>query len=169
MTNIYHDLAKLKGFHDNDEFVDGKPTPRQMLAWGLLIHSEWLEYREEREPYYLGEGGKPEGTLVELADIYIRCQDAAAAMGQELAEPCKAAGDHMVWNKLCGKLAEHARMGDARAYCYALSDMCSFCLSAATRIVEEFDDGSLPQSLAAVVQIKHEFNKSRPFRHGKKA
>jgi hypothetical protein len=174
MTNIYHDLAKLKGFHDNDEFDEqGKPTPRQLLAWAALICSEWFEWRAENHPWYKSEEfhnfGKPEGMLAELADVCIRCYDAAGAMGQELPDMCKAAGDHMVWHALCLKLIEVARMGDVKAYCFTLTDMTSFCLSKSSMIVEEYDDDDMPKTIEEAMARKHAYNKTRPHRHGKKA
>lgn len=173
MTNIYHDLAKLKGFHDSDEIVDGKPTPRQLLAWAALICSEWFEFRAEKEAWYLSQEtrclGKPEGQLAELADVYIRCQDDAGAMGRELPDMCKTAGDHMVWHALCLRLIEEARMGDIKAYCFTLADMCSLCLSKSIQIVNNFDDEDLPKTLGEAVGHKHEYNQTRPHRHGKKA
>ena len=79
MAEEAYETAKSKGWHD-----DGPPPIPQTIA---LYHSELSEALEEFRkntdlPHtYLREDGKPEGFLVELADVFIRIGDTLGAEG----------------------------------------------------------------------------------------
>jgi hypothetical protein len=173
VTNIYHNLACEKGFHDNDEFDEqGKPTPRQLLAWAALICSEWFEWRAECDAWYLREDGKPEGTIAELADVFIRCQDIGYLLGDEDVYGRRVDGSKLVWHALCSSLIEASRMVDLEGCLSSLHGMVAFVEARAAMDIENFQlcdvDGS-PKTFAEAIAAKHEFNKTRPHRHGKKA
>lgn len=87
-----HDLAREKGWwdgYDRDDLGWLKLTTDQLLAKVSLIHAELSEAVEEARKsndhgMYLGEGGKPEGFVVELADAVIRTLDLCGALGLDL-------------------------------------------------------------------------------------
>jgi hypothetical protein len=168
--NEYHELAKSKGFHDNDELdYDGHPTPRQLLAWAALVCSEWFKWRGEKDAWYLSEDGKPEGKVAELADVWIRCQDICGALKLETDYGFP---DHGKWFRACSELIEGARSGGMECYCYALVEMMATAHGLATEDIESFQlseiDGA-PKTFGEAIAIKHEYNKTRPRMHGKKA
>lgn len=87
-----HDLAREKGWWDGYERDDQghlKLTTDQVISKIALIHAELSEAVEEARKsnyhgMYLGEGGKPEGFVVELADAVIRTLDLCGALGLDL-------------------------------------------------------------------------------------
>lgn len=96
-TNIINSLAAqvhatacAKGWHDA-LCNDGEPTNERIGAWVALMHAELSEALEELRKGgslkpYTGEGGKPEGFVIELADCVIRIMDCCEALGINLGE-----------------------------------------------------------------------------------
>ena len=74
-----HRLAIEKGWYESSRTVP------ELLC---LVHSEISEaleeYRNGHNLTYLGEGGKPEGLPIELADAVIRICDMAEGLGIDL-------------------------------------------------------------------------------------
>ena len=89
---LVHELAKSKGWHPVAARTPGGGFDvNRCLVLMALIHteiSECVEAPRDGEPtlHYVGDGRKPEGVGVELADAAIRLFDAAEAMGVDLAE-----------------------------------------------------------------------------------
>lgn len=86
-----HGHACEKGFHDNDR----KPIDTvQILAWIALAASELGEATDAARTgdiaMRIGENGKPEGCLVELADTVIRIADTCGALGLDLNAAVRA-------------------------------------------------------------------------------
>lgn len=94
MAHEAHANAKEKGFHSNE---DGTPKDRNIGEALALIHSEVSEALEEIRKnqdvfhtYKRESDGKPEGFMVELADVIIRIGDLVGAYdgGPEVLDVC---------------------------------------------------------------------------------
>lgn len=93
LQTAVHDLAREKGWWDGYERDDQgrmKLTTDQVISKIALIHAELSEAVEEARKsnyrgMYPGEGGKPEGFVVELADAVIRTLDLFGALGIDAA------------------------------------------------------------------------------------
>lgn len=172
--------------HENAAAHGWWETERSFGEICALIHSELSEALEEyrsKNPniYIIGENGiipitpeewngeKPEGIAVELADAVIRILD---YMGKDGIEYCTENHSTFI----------NADFGDFIARCHSdISDAYvgsfikdkagkQFSISALSvcigRIGAWCDSEGL--DLAAVIAIKHEYNKTRPYRHGGK-
>lgn len=157
--NKYYELAKEKGFHDNDEFNEhGEPTPRQMLVWWALIVSEVVEYELEEHPYYEVDG-KPEGYIVEMSDAIIRCYDAIGACGRvPIGDIVSHSPDE--WLHLA---VESARDGYVDGFVRGLSGYIHHVLETS----RAWDHCAM--TLERAIELKHAYNTTRPRMHGRKA
>lgn len=181
-----HDLAKSKGWYD---------TPRRWSQLLLLIQGEFHEANEDLRaghkpgaifdsagaelevvdgvlfysariggvpviPYDAQRHGKIAGYLVEIADVVVRCLDAITFAGTaplitqppsalDLAALAKLQADEFVEGAL--EITQDTNVRD-------LSDVVRSCL-------EWCEAHGLP--LWAVMQAKHEYNRTRPRKHGK--
>lgn len=166
MSNRYHELAVEKGWWDGvprKENGNFRITPTLQDEKLMLIVGELSEAMEEARKFPVSElnktyyraDGKPEGFVIELADAYIRQQDLLGALG-------------------CG-------YADIDAFVYFLCDSSSTsgvisALYRASKSVEDMNFGailnkiseSVGGNLSAAIAEKHEFNKTRPRRHGGK-
>jgi NTP pyrophosphatase (non-canonical NTP hydrolase) len=91
LRDAAHAAAREKGWYDKGN--------RNLFEALALIHSEISEAVEaarKAEPaIWYGEGGKPEGIAVELADAVIRIADLCGAEGYDLG---KAVEQKMLYN-----------------------------------------------------------------------
>lgn len=156
-----HKLAIEKGWYDG-----GKRGKKELL---LLLHTEvaeavedyrrkrmktsesiqgFREFRQDGSPVTNSAVMKPVGFPTEIADIVIRAYDykGAQASGQIAPESCDPVID------LLQDVNYFLAQGDvdtAIALCYVIATRCGF-------------------DLDAEVAKKHEFNRTRPNRHGGK-
>lgn len=165
-----HENAVAHGFHE----PDSEPTFGEYCA---LIHeeiSEAFSAWRNGEPDEYVKDGKPEGVWVELADVVIRCADAVAAYHISLDDDMisKAAVFKFSFaNFISAAHYEVDRMwsvsdniltdGKGRNKCYSTSISILLGIIYARAELEGID-------LDAIIQRKHEYNKTRPYKHGKR-
>lgn len=177
-----------KEIHENAVAHGWWETKRSTGEVIALIHSELSEALEEARDnrpmmYVLGPNGeeictpcyfngrKPEGIAVELADAVIRVLDMAEHMAAPMkkyakvrkelkkAEKAKDFGSEIAWLH-CLVVDLHAGLVEQNA---------EAILVALLSIVAEVDLYLQKQGLDLwqVIELKHNYNKGRPYKHGK--
>lgn len=167
LTETSYKIACEKGWWDG--------PPRSLAALTLLMQSENAEALEDfrankalTEIWYEGEKRKPCGIPVELADTIIRVCDFAGHHGIDLGA---AYGKTLPPKD--GKRGDFeealARSNYSISMAYGNHELLGqdFWLAQACRYIVEFCDAS-GIDLDAAIQIKTEFNRTRPRRHGNK-
>jgi NTP pyrophosphatase (non-canonical NTP hydrolase) len=93
LTKTLHEAQASKGFWDGTWPLEGMPSLSTIEQKLLLIVGEVAEAHEELRTnpdplyvYFRDTDGKPEGFGFELADVFIRLADLAAAIGLNLGE-----------------------------------------------------------------------------------
>jgi hypothetical protein len=158
-----HELAKEKGWWDQER------TRGEIYA---LIHSEISEAVEEArnnlpEIYYEGHKDHPErlikpyGELIELADVVIRCLDWMVHEGIKFTYVDPRNDVVRSYPYELTKLEFYNLLHEQLAY-LSNSQMNEFILT-----IELFCYLN-KWDLWGAVRIKHEYNKTRPHRHGGK-
>jgi len=169
LQNQIHAIAKDHGWHD-DTIRDaaGIPTVTQFIAWMGLVHSEIVEADNEVAHYYNKEG-KPEGKVVELADVKIRLLDVAGALGFEIClfintKPAQYSTVQSL-HGIIAEMTERSRVGGP------LSESVRLSLYVAVEAVDRvasligYNEGLFEQ----IVLEKCEYNRNREYKHGKLA
>ncbi len=167
IQHIVHQNAKDHGWWDEPREID------ELLA---LIHSEISEalecIRENKLTTALSsfsEDAKPEGLPSEIADIVIRILDMAAGCDIDVALAYEKRLEYIAFHLttsgyLC---AMHHAITTAWLSSYNTASMASG-LALALRICDRFCT-IYSINLEAEIMMNHEYNKTRPYRHGGKA
>lgn len=164
LAELVHDMAKEKGWWD---------SPREWPEIACLIHSE---ISEAVECYRRGEmamhvvDGKPEGLVVELADVVIRCLDYLQSIGkvhafalgfpaQTTSGAIAAMTDANNKDMLTLLYLTHCELSDEGF----LFDKAVGCVCRVFTIAKQFN-----LDLPAAIEAKIHYNATRPYRHGGK-
>ena len=152
-------------------------TARSKQEIIALINSEWSEALEESRAghplVWLGEHDKPEGIAVELVDGVIRIFDYLGQMGLPEIDEGDVEG-----------LYSHARLGSGTIDANLPEVIAWLHLRTSETITNDLPILTRRQLLTAamialrwisdrgldpieVIRIKHEYNKTRPYKHGK--
>lgn len=133
-----------------------------------LIHSEWSEaleeYRAGREAVYEGEGGKPEGWAIELIDGCIRILDFIAYKDEDEDDPLRFADiesfiEEIKLMVIPGNFSERILM------LHAITAEFEVEFAMSVVFLWLASEGLDPEAL---LRKKHDYNKTRPYKHGKK-
>lgn len=141
-----------------------------------LIHSEWSEaleaYRDD-EPMVHVRDGKPEGIAVELIDGCIRILDFAAHEGIQLTDNCIEDSDNADLPVLVNGL--HYNISSISNH---ISKVGVWLHDDAGVYIEPWLSSSVNEVFSwirnrghdpiAIMRQKHEYNKTRPYKHGGK-
>ena len=155
--------------------------PRSFGEIIALCHSELSEALEEfraKRPMLYAEGEKPKGIAVELADCIIRVMDWLGKEEFDVDELLLEARTAVMCDVPCR--IYNATLGDSIARWHLLLSLAysCWCRESGThasalrmaRCVCEISEWSAAEGvdLETVLHIKHDYNKTRPYRHGGK-
>ena len=162
-----HENAVAHGWWESKRELD------ELLA---LIHSEWseaLEADRNNEPLVWNKDGKPEGIAVELIDGCIRILDFAAHEGLKLtnyrienneAESLSVFvnGLHYQTSVVCNSISKYGEWLDDSEKKTA-ANWLSSAVNEVFRWIRHRGINPIQ-----IMMEKHEYNKTRPYKHGKK-
>lgn len=125
-----------------------------------------------KDPWYVEEPctdqkEKPEGIMTELADVVIRIFDYCGKAGLDMSSDCLNASGKMNCRSFGDFIADcHKDVSEAYNWeCDRMikTESLERCV---IRIAAYFEKNGF--SLEEVIRLKHEYNKTRPYRHGGK-
>lgn len=160
-----HALATEKGWWDKERPIEDT---------FVMLHCELSEAVEEyrnghgmTEIYY-SEDGKPEGVPVELADVVIRLLDAAMEYGDYgKFAPINVEKTYESFGAFIERCHEDVVSVKCGVQLYKTIGLQNTSYSMLiSRIRRWFDQNGM--DLWRVCRMKHEYNKTRPYRHGNK-
>ena len=159
----------VKEIHQNAIEHGWWEDERSFSEIAALIHSELSEaleeYRNNTPLFYLGANGKPEGIAVELADSIIRILDYCGYKNinvRESIDSCPIKPNGLGVPELvvkCHYLISQAYEEEGVRPLYFTK-----CINLIKTWCKEND-----VDIETVIHTKHEYNKTRPYRHGGKA
>lgn len=164
----------IKEIHENAVAHGWWEGERDIAEIYALIHSELSEaleeYRSGKEMLYYVDG-KPEGIAVELADAVIRILDYVVQRRRFLMEIMAEHVDDKERTLpqvivLCHMMLSRAWACDDNGSAEKLPLVVEALVTVKELIRHYLSDNGL--DLYEIIKIKHEYNKTRPYRHGGK-
>ena len=159
-----HALAVEKGWWDKKRPIEDT---------FVMLHCELSEAIEEyrnghglTEIYY-SEDGKPEGVPIELADVVIRALDAAMEYGDYVFTPINTHKNYASFGAFIEALHEDTVSTKCGVYLFKTSGIKNYGYSVLLAHIKQWFDAN-GMDLWRVCRMKHEYNKTRPYRHGGK-
>lgn len=173
-----HANARQKGFWDDSQDIRddaGAVDPTAFLAKVALMHSEvweaYVDWKAGRTHMFLRDDGKPDGLPIEMADIAIRILDTMGGVGINVVvmetRGIYTSGAELLFNRLHGELAEATEQVRVQGSHWTYHAGRHFVT--AIDICRELCERLCDERLEAMMEMKHEYNRTRPYRHGKKA
>jgi NTP pyrophosphatase (non-canonical NTP hydrolase) len=159
-----------KAIHQNAVEHGFWDTKRELEETMVLFHCELSEAIEElrkgNPDIYQNKDGKWEGTYVELADCAIRILDFLAQQGEN-AEPDYSNHAKLPEMPIIEAIMRcHSHIGCAYDYRFDESTMFKMLRIALGDIVRMLERAGY--SIEQVIADKHEYNRGRAYKHGKK-
>lgn len=160
--------------------------PRTFSELIALCHAELSEaleeYRNNRPMEYVNDaetgeiithpaqfnGRKPEGIAVEIADCLIRILDCAAEMGWDCSDIRKTGFNYAFLHDLPDCISELHSDLSFGWFLKELSDVKEFRVFQCAGKIMTWLEHNYGADWMDMVRRKHEFNKTRPYRHGGK-
>jgi hypothetical protein len=154
--------AEMKGWHRKYiRDADGSIHVAQLLALLALAHREECENSLEPAHFYYSYKGKPEGKIIELADVVIRLLDAAEVCGFEYR---MAHAYPVNLHNAISEITECARVDGVNAD--TVSSALYDAVHCAYAVAESI--GYPEKQFEYFIDLKQAFNRTRPDRHGDK-
>lgn len=166
-----HAMAVQKGWWDSG--IDNRSIAEQFVNFHAEISEAWEEYRSDQMATWFQDNGKPEGFWVEIADLLIRIAD---TLGAYQIAPRRRPTD---WGMRLGnaKIGDvvnrlHQMVGfstkhDEFTWEYRLTQGAADTLGDVMALCFTFAE-AMHIELWEVIELKMEFNATRPHRHGGK-
>ena len=177
---IVHANARQKGFWDDAQDIRdeaGEIDTVSVLSKIALIHSEIVEAYDDwklgrTEMWFVPETDKPEGLPIELADVAIRILDTMGGLG---IDPALVAPKSVIYTQGAEALfldmhcqlayvTEQARSGYEGWLLHA-----GYHLTTVINICRELCTRCSGKPIEEMMKLKHAYNTTRAYKHGKKA
>lgn len=150
-----------KEIHQNAVDHGWWDEPRSLDTLLCLIHSEVSEaleeYRKDKIDTYFTED-KPEGFWVEIADLKIRVSDTIEGIKSNKVE---IANIDNSYTEMLSHLHFHIGL------CQEQGIHCLSGLEYLSSLIDKWAE-AFNININELVELKHEYNKTRPYRHGNK-
>lgn len=159
-----HAMAVEKGWWTRGD--DGCLLPRSWIEQCNNFHAEvseaWEEYRAGRADVWMAENGKPEGFLVEVADLLIRLADTCGSLGiVEFQAPDRFPSVDTKERLIDALHGQLQALRNSNGLPEHISAIFSTCFDYASRALST-------EHLWSAISLKMDYNATRPFRHGNK-
>lgn len=167
----YNELARE--IHENAVKHGWYDKPISQYEYAALFHSEiseaFEEYRRGMPDVYwnCATTSEPHGIAIELIDLVLRVLDCAGAMGLDVDN---GAGEHYIIMPEIDGFAHMIYLLHSLVKDVAYDGLKLFNVAAIRSIINTIEDYCKSKNLdfEALLRLKHEYNKTRSYRHGGK-